>query len=368
MSGSPRRLLERVWPILLPCLLVVLVSVVVAPLSEVLERTVLVALVNLVLVVALFQFTGLSGVFSFGHVAFMAIGAYTAGVLTVDPFTKPFLLPDLPGVLADAHVDPAVAPFMGGLVAACVAALLAIPLMRLAGISASLVTLGVLLIVYTVAREWIAITNGTAGLSGIPTSLNVGTALAWALGAMVVAYLFQQSRVGLRLRASREDEIAASALGVHVARERGLAFVTSAFFAGAAGGLYAALIGSLTPGAFFLSLTFLTIVMLVVGGVTSLAGAVVGTIFISALSEILRRIEKGVDFGLFEFGGRAGLREVVLGLVMIVVLILRPKGITGGREITWPFGRQRAGGPASTAPPLVDRPGGPAIAEKGAVR
>jgi branched-chain amino acid transport system permease protein len=327
--------------------------------------------VNLVMVVALFQFTGLSGVFSFGHVAFMAIGAYTAGVLTVDPFTKPFLLPDLPGLLADAHVDPTFAPIIGGLVAAAFAAVLAVPLMRLAGISASLVTLGVLFIVYTVAREWIAITNGTAGLSGIPTSLTVGTALAWALAAIVVSYLFQQSGVGLRLRASREDEVAAAALGVRVTRERGLAFVTSAFFAGAAGGLYAALIGSLTPGAFFLSLTFLTLVMLVVGGVTSVAGAVVGTIFISVLSELLRRLEKGVDVGLFEFGGRAGLREVVLGLVMIAVLILRPRGITGGQEITWPFTRAAAGVPPAAPHPLAGGPagaGGPPIPEREPVR
>jgi branched-chain amino acid transport system permease protein len=95
---------------------------------------------------------------------------------------------------------------------------------------------------------------------------------------------------------------------------------------------------------------------------------VVGTIFISALSELLRRLEKGADFGLFEFGGRAGLREVVLGLVMITVLILRPKGITGGREITWPFGRRRAIVPAPSPPMAVDRPAGPAMAEKGAVR
>jgi branched-chain amino acid transport system permease protein len=323
---------RRVWPLLAPCLLVTVVSLTASQGGEVLDRVVTTALINLVVVVGLYTFTGLTGVFSFGHPAFMAIGAYMAGIVTVDPITKPFLLPRLPEFLANTNLDPVSATLLGGLVAAGFAAILAIPLMRLSGISASLVTLGVLFVTYTVARQWIAITNGTAGLSGIKPSLDVGTALLTALVVLAVAYVFQQSSIGLQLRASREDEIAAGSVGIAVARRRGIAFVLSAFITGMAGGMYAAFIGGLTPEAFFLPLAFLSIAMLVIGGRTSLAGAVVGTVVIAAVSELLRRIEAGVD--------RPGLSQVVLGLVMLLILVRRPDGITGGREIPWP-GRRR---------------------------
>jgi branched-chain amino acid transport system permease protein len=339
-------LVGRLWPLLVPCAVVAVLALTVSQSSHVLERVVILALINLVVVLALYTFTGLTGVFSFGQPAFMAIGAYTAGVTTVDPTTKPFLLPNLPGFLASTNLDPVTATLLGGVVAAFFAALLAIPLMRLSGISASLITLGVLFIFYTVARQWIAITNGTAGLSGIKTSLTVDGALIWALLVMVAVFLFQQSSIGLQLKASREDEVSAASVGVGIARRRGVAFVMSAFFMGIAGGMYAAFIGGLTPDAFFLPLVFLSIAMLVVGGRTSFAGAVTGTLVISALSEILRRIEASAN--------KPGLSQVVLGLVMLLILVRRPEGLTGGREITWPFRRNRdpnrPPAPVGTAP------------------
>lgn len=339
-------LASRIWPLLVPCVVVAVLALTVSQGSNVLERVVILALINLVVVLGLYTFTGLTGVFSFGQPAFMAVGAYTAGVTTVDPTTKPFLLPNLPGFLASTNLDPVVATILGGVVAAVFAALIAIPLMRLSGISASLITLGVLFIVYTIARQWIAITNGTAGLSGIETTLTVDSALIWALLVMVAVYLFQQSSIGLQLKASREDEVSAASVGVGIARRRGVAFVMSAFFMGIAGGMYAAFIGGLTPDAFFLPLVFLSIAMLVVGGRTSLAGAVTGTLVISALSEILRRVEADVS--------RPGLSQVVLGLVMLLILVRRPEGLTGGREITWPFRRNRD--PDRPATPLGPTP------------
>ncbi len=188
-----------------------------------------------------------------------------------------------------------------------------------------------------VARNWQQVTHGTSGVAGIPTATTIWGALGWALVAMAVAWLFQQSRVGLRLRASREDEAAARAIGISVARERTFALVLSAFFAGVAGALYGMFIGSFNPDAFFLNITFLMVVMLVIGGMTSLAGAVTGTIVISALSELLRRVEGGLDLGPIELAARPGLRDVGLALLMLVILIFRPAGLTGGREFAWPF-------------------------------
>jgi branched-chain amino acid transport system permease protein len=156
-----------------------------------------------------------------------------------------------------------------------------------------------------------------------------------------VAWGFQRSRSGLRLRASREDDGAAHAIGIRVTRERGIAFVLSAFFVGAGGALYGMFIGSFTPDAFFLNITFLITAMLIIGGMTSLAGAVVGTIVISVLAEFLRRAEQGFDLGLFQVSARPGLREVGLAIAMLAILILRPAGVTGGRELAWPFRKGR---------------------------
>ena len=282
------------------------------------------------------MFVGVSGVFSFGHAAFMAIGAYTSAILVIPPETKKFVLPDLPGFLASAQLDPLPATLVAGALAAVFALVLSLPLARLSGLTAGLATFAVLSIVNIVARNWEQVTHGTAGVSGIPTTTTIWGALAWAMLAMAAAWAFQRSRIGLRLRASRENESAARSIGVAVARERTIAFVVSAFFVGVAGALFGMFIGSFNPDAFFLNITFLMIVMLVIGGTTSLAGAVVGTIAISAVSEILRRIEGGVDLGFVQVSGKPGLREVALALVMLAILIFRPGGLTGGREIGWP--------------------------------
>jgi branched-chain amino acid transport system permease protein len=286
-------------------------------------------------VIGLYTFVGVSGVFSFGHAAFMAIGAYAGAIFAMPPTTKQFVLPDLPRFLADVHLGAFPATLAAGGVAAAVALVLAVPLMRLSGLTAGLATFAVLVIVNVVARNWQQLTHGTAGISGIPTTTTVWVALVWALVAMAVTWAFQRSRFGLRLRASREDEGAAYAIGIHVSRERGIAFVLSAFFVGAGGALYGMFIGSFTPDAFFLNITFLITAMLIVGGMTSLAGAVVGAIVISTLAELLRRVEEGVDFGLFRLSAHPGLREVGLALVMLAILILRPAGLTGGHEVRW---------------------------------
>jgi branched-chain amino acid transport system permease protein len=300
-----------------------------------LDRVTVLAIIDLILVVGLYTFVGISGVFSFGHAAFMAIGAYAGAILVMSPETKTFVLPDLPSFLADAQLAPMPASLAGGGVAAAVALALAVPLVRLSGLIAGLATFAILIIINVVTRNWQQLTHGTAGISGIPTTTTIWVALAWALAAMIVAWVFQRSRFGLRLRASREDEGAAHAIGVRVARERGIAFVLSAFFVGVGGALYGMFIGSFTPDAFFLNVTFLIAAMLIVGGMTSLSGAVVGTIVISTLAEVLRRIEGGVDLGIFRLSAHPGLREVGLALAMLAILILRPAGLTGGRELSW---------------------------------
>jgi branched-chain amino acid transport system permease protein len=359
MTGSIvaglRKRFVRFWPLLVLLALVSLVAQVRLLGGEVLERQVIQALINLTLVVGLYTFIGNSGVFSFGHISFMAVGAYTTALLVIPPESKTAVMSQLPDVIERAHWSSPAAIAFGGALAAVFALVLSIPLMRLSGIGATLATFAVLIIVYVVADNWTKVTNGSSGIAGIPFGTTIWVGLAWSLAAMTAAYLFQISRYGLRLRASREDEGAARSIGVGVHGERRIAFVISGFFTGIGGGLFAQFIGSFNAQSFYFTITFLTVVMLVVGGITSLAGAVIGTIFISIVSEVLLQLEDGFDVASAHVPGRPGLREVILAFIMLSILVLRPRGITAGREISWPFssggsagfprrGRRRASG------------------------
>ena len=307
-----------------------------------LERIAVMMVINLIVVVGLYVFVGISGVFSFGQVSFMAIGAYTTAILSIPTDTKDVIFTSMPPALRHAHLGSLGAVLAGGVVAALVALVFALPLSRLSGLVAGLGTFAFLLIVNVVASAWTAVTNGTTGMSAIPVTTTLTRTLIFAVAAILVAFAYQTSRFGRRLRTSREDEVASRAVGVNVGIERSLSFVISALIVGIAGGLYAAYLGNIDPSAFFLNTTFLTIAMLVVGGMTTLSGAVIGTIFISAVAELLRRVEAGFHLGSTFVHAPAGLQEVGLGLLMLAVLIWRPQGLTNGRELRLPARRSRA--------------------------
>ena len=141
-----------------------------------------------------------------------------------------------------------------------------------------------LVIIRTVANSWTEVTNGAAGLSGIPVTTSKNAALLWALMAITVAFVFQSSGLGLRLRGSREDDVAARSLGIGVRTERRVAWVVQGFIMGVGGGLYGQYLGSFNASFFYLALTFTTLAMLVIGGITSLSGAVIGS-----LADLVRR-------------------------------------------------------------------------------
>lgn len=340
---------RRATPLLATAALVLAVALIGAGGSSGLSETITETLVTVLVVVGLSVFVGNSGVLSFGHVAFMALGAYVTAWLTISPALKAATLPDLPGFLASAHVEPAVAVLVSGLAAALLAAVAAVPLMRLNGIAAAIGTLSLLVIVNVVLSNWDQLTNGTGTIVGVPSELDPLSALPWVVAVLAIAFLYQQSRRGACLRATREDPVAAQSVGIGIARERRVAFVLSAFCVGMGGSLYAQYLGAFAPGRFYLDLTFLTLAMLVIGGMRSLTGAVVGTLAVAGLSEMLSTMQ---DDGIALLGAqlqlRAGVREVVLAGVMLIVLVFRPDGITGGRELSWP-GRRR-GGASAVAP------------------
>lgn len=324
-------------PIILSVILVVIVLAAAVIHNSSLDRTVIDLLIRIVFVVGLYIFVGNSGVVSFGHTAFMMVGAYATAWQDCCSMVKSLFMPALPQLMLDTTVPPPIATVISGLFAALFGLLAGAAIMRLSGIAASIATFAMLVVVDVVYSNWDSLTAGTSTMTGIPPFTDRWVALVAAVAAISAAYLYQISRFGLMLRTSREDEVAAKASGVNVVLQRLIAFVLSAFFAGLAGGLYAHFLGTITVAAFYLDLTFITLAMLVIGGMNSLSGAVIGVISISALIEILRQLESGVDIGLTTIAVPGGTQEIGLGVAMVLILIFRQRGITGNKEITWPF-------------------------------
>ena len=259
-----------------PMLVVVGVGIVATQVSQANELYFLNALVSVAMVVAIYVFVGNSGVLSFGQISFVAVGGFASGVMTIPVESKSGVLPDLFPILRDHTVGNIPSLALAALVGGVMALILGLPLMRLSGLAAGIATFGVLEITHNILREWTKIGPGATTLSLIPESNGPTQPVIGALVVIAIAYAYQRSRLGRMLRASREDAAAAEAVGVNVHRQRLWAFTLSGALAGFAGGLYVHMLGSITTESVYLELTFLTLAMLVLGGATSLWGAVLG--------------------------------------------------------------------------------------------
>lgn len=300
--------------------------------SAELERTVTEVLIRVVVVVGLFTFIGNSGLMSFGHVGFMCIGAYAAAWLTIPAPMKSFTLTGLPDWMLSAEVGLVTAVLFAACLSAACAALAGSVLMRLSGIAISIATFAMLAMVNVVYANWDSVTGGTSSLVGIPTDVSIWSALAWSSLVLLVAHVYSRSRWGMQLRALREDSVAARASGVNLYGVALVGFVLSAAVMGIGGALEAQFIGVINPDSFYLGQTFLFISMLVVGGSASMTGAVCGVLGISALIEALVRMEQGMELAGELWRVPGGTQEVVLGLVMVVMLAIRPRGAVGGKD------------------------------------
>ncbi len=327
-----------------PILLVVLLALIALAGSQSagMTQTVTEMMIRVVLVVGLYIFVGNSGILSFGHISFMSIGAYAFVWLSCCtlPMLKPMNLPGLPAFLQHIAL-PSPVGLLGAAVFAGVAAIVVgAVLMRLSGTAASIATFAFLAGQYAFYMNWSGVTGGTALLANLPVFVGptIGTVLAGLV--IFIAWLHQESRHGFMLRATRDDQSAAKASGINVWMVRTVAFGLSGVVVGIGGAMHAGFLGIVTVDAFYLPITFLTLAMLIVGGSGSLSGAVVGVIALTAVTEILRRLESGIEIGHTVLGLPAGLQEVGLGLTMILVMMFRPAGIMGGREIVlrsfWP--------------------------------
>jgi branched-chain amino acid transport system permease protein len=327
--------------------LLLIVAVIGSGTSAGTQQDFITALVSATIVYGLYVFVGNSGVISFGHISFAAIGAFMAGVLTIPTQPKHFVLPGLWSFLATHTVSTFVSLVIAAGLGAVVALIVGLPLMRLSGIAAGIGTFAVLEITNNLFQQWTKIGPGPTTLSLVPVTVGVWQALGGAAFAAVVAFAYQSSRRGRLLRASREDPAAAQAVGVNITRERLIAFGLSGALAGLGGGLLVHQLGSVTTDQVYLELTFLTLAMLVIGGSASLWGATVGALAISLLDSWLAAAENTVHVIFFSVTLPNGAADLILGVIMAAMLLFRPTGITGGAEFslgflrTLPFWRSR---------------------------
>ena len=297
------------------------------------SRTYVIFLVNVMLVVSLQAFIGNSGIVSFGHVAFMGIGAYTTALVTIPSAIKESQLPDLPSALASADVGLVTAVALSALVALVVAAIFGGAIIRMTESTMAMATLALLVVVHTFFQNATTFTRGSVGLAAIPVRTTVSVAAVAAVVFVLLARLYKESGPGLRVRAAREDPLSAASVGTAVARTRYGAWLLSAAMIGAAGSLWAQSVIAFNANQFYFAITFALLAMLVVGGRTSITGAVAGAAIITFLTDTLARVEQGVAIGPWELPRITGTVQFVIAFLIIITLILRPEGIFGRWEI-----------------------------------
>jgi branched-chain amino acid transport system permease protein len=295
-------------------------------------RTVVNFFVALVLVLSIQSFSGNSGIVSFGHVAFMGVGAYTAALLTIPPAIKSFILPNLPSVIGDAHVGFVPAVLIATVAGALVAAVIGLPLTRMEEGAMAMATIGVLVIFFVVFDNWDAVTRGSTGVFGIPRHTTLVSAVVLSLIAIFVCRLFRESNTGLKLRASRADPVAAEALGANVVRLRYIAWILSGAIMGMGGAIWAQYNLAFDPKQFFFTQTFNILAMIVVGGLASVSGAVIGALTVTLTTEVMRRLEDNA--------GIPGLTQMAVALLILFVLYRRPDGLVGRSELDDLLGRR----------------------------
>lgn len=293
--------------------------------------------INIILALSLNLIYGFTGLFSLGHAGFMAIGAYVCSILIMTPDQKDmlFILEPAYDWVQNAHAPFLAAVIAGGLAAAAAGIVVGYPLLRLGDDYLGIATLGFAEIVRVLANNFPRLTNGALGFKGIPGYANLWWNFGWCLLTLYIIVRLLQSNTGNVLKAIRDDEAAARAMGVNVFRYKLLSFSVGAFFAGVGGALLASLLTTIDPKMFLFTLTFNILMIVVAGGLGSLSGTVMAGIGITVLLEWLRVVENPVDIAGFELPGVPGMRMVVFSLALIIIILFRREGLMGMRELSW---------------------------------
>jgi branched-chain amino acid transport system permease protein len=270
---------------------------------------------------------------SFGHIAFMGIGAYSVGVLSVPVVLKGVFLKDLPHFLSGVALSPIPALAIAGVVAGLCGVVFGLLVVRLPEATATIVTFGVLVVVHNILRNATALTRGDQTFIGVPQRADYLLVFAVLALMVLLSASFKWSRLGLRARAAAEDPIAAEASGISVSRARLWPFVLSAFITGVGGGLWAYEVTAFSPNSFYISQSVGVIAMMILGGLRSVAGALLGATVMSVWLELVRHLENGVSLGFVHIGAIRDLSQLTLGIALIVLLRWRPEELLGAHEL-----------------------------------
>lgn len=291
------------------------------------ERMLIVFFISLIAVLGMGIYSGNSGILSFGHLAFMGIAAYLSGILTMPTTMKQVTLANLPTFLADANFDLLMATLIAVLFVMAVALVVGIVISKLEGSAATITTLGLLVIVHGIIIGARDITRGSQSFFGVPRLTDLTIAAIFAIFAIVVARVFKDSVFGLKLRASRDDQLAAGAMGVNVRRERLISWVISAGIVAIAGVLLGHFLGAFSVKKFYFVDTFALLAMLIVGGMATVSGALAGAILITLVTELLRRVESGVEIFGYQTPELFGTTQIGIGLIILLVMAKRSGGL-----------------------------------------
>lgn len=272
--------------------------------NDYLQATLATICINIILAVSLNLITGFTGQFSLGHAGFMSIGAYVCALTTLRmPTTLGFIL----GV------------FLGASAAALVGCIVGLPTLRLRGDYLAIATLGMSEIIRIIFLN-MKITNGAAGLNGIPQFVNWVWLFVFTAGTVIIITNFLKSTHGRACISIREDEIAAEAMGINTTRYKVLSFTIGAFCAGIAGALYASYYYFLKPDLFGFLKSIDILVIVVLGGMGSISGSILAAILLALISTYLQSFPE--------------LRMVLYSLLLVIIMIFRPQGLMGSKEIS----------------------------------
>jgi len=288
---------------------------------------------------------GFTGLFSLGHAGFTMIGAYTAALLTMTPeaklmnfYMKPIIAP-----LATIQLPIPVALIAAGLVAAIFGLLIAVPVLRLKGDYLAIASLGfaeIMRVLFTMSKS---ITNGALGLKDIPAVNSVYFHWGTALITLLILKWLINSSYGQAFKAIRDDEVAAEAMGINLFYHKTLSFCIGAFFAGVGGGLLGFLITTIDPNMFTFMQTFNILMIIVLGGLGSLTGTVIGGIVVTVMMEVLRVVDSPMDLGFMVIPGLPGMRMVIFSLLLLLVILFYQRGFMCTSEFNWNWFMRKLG-------------------------
>lgn len=286
---------------------------------------------------------GVTGQFSLEPNGFVAIGAYVTALalLSEDMKWELFQLEEPSPFILALSLDLIPALLLAGVVSALVALSLSFPVFRVRGDYLAIVTLGFGFIIKVIAINSPSFTNGAIGLNEIPSLINLYWTGGIAILTVIVMLNIIYSKYGRAMKAVRDDEDAAAAIGINTMKIKTYSFSTSAFFEGIGGGLLAILLTTISPDLFQFFLTFQLLIIIVLGGLGSMTGAIIGTVLVIGGTEWLRVLDGPISMFGYDFGAHPGLRMVAFSIMLIVVMLYAREGIMGKKELTDLFKKKK---------------------------